>query len=163
MIKATKTISTTILGIALTAILFSIALPVLPSSVVQAQEMGTNTTSPANESVIIVGNTTLPSQLAAANTSITTISIVKGGADPNNEQFYVPKLANITVGATVKWINDDPIPHTVTSGTPEGPTKEFDSGFMKAADSFIHTFNEKGLFEYFCLPHPWMTGTVAVS
>jgi plastocyanin len=163
MIKATKTISTTILGIALTAILFSIALPVLPSSVVQAQEMGTNTTSPANESVIIVGNTTLTSQLAPANTSITTISIVKGGADPNNEQFYVPKLANITVGATVKWINDDPIPHTVTSGTPEGPTKEFDSGFMKAADSFIHTFNEKGLFEYFCLPHPWMTGTVAVS
>jgi len=165
MIKATKTISTTILGIALTAILFSITLPVLPSSVVvQAQEMSTNTTSPANdEPVTIVGNTTLTSQPAPANTSITTILIVKGGADPNNEQFYVPKVANITVGATVKWINDDPIPHTVTSGTPEGPTKEFDSGFMTAGDSFIHIFNKKGLFEYFCLPHPWMTGRVAVS
>jgi nitrite reductase (NO-forming) len=163
MIKATKTISTTILGIALTAILFSIALPVLPSSVVQAQEMGTNTTSPANESVIIVGNTTLTSQLAPANTSITTISIVKGGADPNNEQFYVPKMVNVTVGATVKWKNDDPIPHTVTSGTPEGATKEFDSGFINVDDSFTHTFDKKGLFEYFCMPHPWMTGKVTVD
>jgi nitrite reductase (NO-forming) len=163
MIKATKTISTTILGIALTAILFSIALPVLPSSVVQAQEMGTNTTSPANESVIIVGNTTLTSQLAPANTSITTISIVKGGADPNNEQFYVPKMVNVTVGATVKWKNDDPIPHTVTSGTPEGATKEFDSGFINVGDSFTHTFDKKGLFEYFCMPHPWMTGKVTVD
>jgi hypothetical protein len=78
MIKATKTISTTILGIALTAILFSIILPVLPSSVVvQAQEMSTNTTSPANdEPVTIVGNTTLTSQPAPANTSITTISYI---------------------------------------------------------------------------------------
>ncbi len=159
MISAPRTISTTIVGIALTAILFSISFPILPSSVVvQAQEM------PASEEpVTMVGNTSLTSQSAPANTSTTTISIVKGAADPNNGQFYVPKVANITVGATVKWINDDPIPHTVTSGTPEGPTKEFDSGFIKAGDSFIHTFYKKGLFEYFCLPHPWMTGRVAVT
>jgi plastocyanin len=165
MIKATKTISTSILGIVLMVILFLISLPVLSSSVVvQALELNINKTSPANEEpVTIVGNSTLASQPTSANMSITNISIVKGGADPNNELFYVPKVANITAGASVKWINNDAIFHTVTSGTPKGPTKEFDSGFIKGGDSFIHTFNNKGLFEYFCLPHPWMAGRVSVS
>lgn len=155
----TKAIRISILGFGLTAILFSVSSHVLPSSIiiVYAQE---NTTSLA-EPVTPAGNTSLTSQ--PENTSITTVSIVKGSADPKNERFYIPKVANITVGATVKWTNDDPIPHTVTSGTPEGPTKEFDSGFIKSGDSFIHTFNNTGLVEYFCLPHPWMTGTVRVS
>jgi len=30
-------------------------------------------------------------------------------------------------------------------------------------DSFTHTFDKKGLFEYFCMPHPWMTGKVTVD
>ena len=165
MIKDTKSISNTILWMASMAVFFLITFSVIPSLVVvEAQETGSNITLPtSDEPATIVGNTPLTSQPVPANTSTTTISIVKGGADPNNEQFYIPKVANITVGATVKWKNDDPIPHTVTSGTPEGTTKEFDSGFIKVGDSFNHTFNKKGIFEYFCLPHPWMTGKVSVS
>ncbi|MBT5206234.1 MAG: hypothetical protein HOM00_03905, partial [Acidimicrobiaceae bacterium] len=30
-------------------------------------------------------------------------------------------------------------------------------------DSFSHTFTEAGTFDYFCTPHPWMTGTVVVD
>jgi len=164
MIRATKSISNSILWIALTPVFF-LTFYLIPSLlVVQAQEMITNIAFLTSyKPVTIVGNTALTSQPLPANTSTTTISIVKGGADPNNEQFYVPKMANITVGATVKWENDDPVPHTVTSGTPEGPTKEFDSGFINVGDSFTHIFDKKGLFEYFCMPHPWMTGKVTVD
>jgi plastocyanin len=165
MIKGPKFISNSILWIALMPVFFLITFYLIPSLlVVQAQEMSTNITFLSSyEPVTIVGNTPLTPQPLPANTSTTTISIVKGGADPNNEQFYVPKLVNVTVGATVKWKNDDPIPHTVTSGTPEGPTKEFDSGFINVGDSFTHTFDKKGLFDYFCMPHPWMTGKVTVE
>jgi plastocyanin len=165
MIKATKPISNSILWIALMPVFFLITFYLIaPLLVVQAQGMSTNITFLSSyEPVTIVGNTPLTSQPLPANTSTTTISIVKGGADPNNEQFYVPKMVNVSVGATVKWKNDDPIPHTVTSGTPEGPTKEFDSGFINVGDSFTHTFDKKGLFDYFCMPHPWMTGKVTVE
>jgi plastocyanin len=165
MIKATKSISNSILWIGLTPVFFLITFYLIPSSlVVQAQEMSTNITFLTSyEPVTIVGNTPLTSQPLPANTSTTTISIVKGGADPNNGQFYVPKMVNITAGATVKWKNDDPVPHTVTSGTPKSPTKEFDSGLINVGDSFTHTFDKKGLFEYFCMPHPWMTGKVTVD
>jgi plastocyanin len=165
MIKATKSISNSILWIGLTPVLFLITFYLIPSLlVVQAQEMSTNIAFLTSyEPVTIVGYTPLTSQPLPANTSTTTISIVKGGADPNNGQFYVPKMVNITVGATVKWKNDDPVPHTVTSGTPEDPTKEFDSGLINMGDSFTHTFDKKGLFEYFCMPHPWMTGKVSVG
>jgi plastocyanin len=164
MIKATKSISNSILWIALTPVFFLITFYLIPSLLVQAQEMSTNIAFLTSyEPVTIVGNTPSTSQPVPANTSTTTISIVKGGADPNNGQFYIPKMVNITVGATVKWKNDDPVPHTVTSGTPEGPTKEFDSGLINVGDSFTHTFDKKGLLEYFCMPHPWMTGKVTVD
>jgi plastocyanin len=165
MIKATKPISNSILWIALTPVFFLITFYLItPLLVVQAQGMSTNIAFLTSyEPVTIVGNTPLTSQPLPTNTSTTTISIVKGGADPNNEQFYVPKMVNVTVGATVKWKNDDTIPHTVTSGTPEAPTKEFDSGFINVGDSFTHTFDKKGLFQYFCIPHPWMTGKVTVD
>src|SRR5206468_5305536 len=104
MIKATKSISNSILWIGLTPVLFLITFYLIPSLlVVQAQEMSTNIAFLTSyEPVTIVGNTPLTSQPLPANTSTTTISIVKGGADPNNEQFYVPKMVNVSVGATVK-------------------------------------------------------------
>jgi plastocyanin len=155
------------LGIALMSILFSIILNIAPSSSssVHAQKTNTNTTSPINDPTITnAKNTTLTSQPTDIDAStITTISIVKGAASPNNGQFYVPKEANIVSGVTVKWINDDPIPHTVTSGTPEKTTKEFDSGLMSKGQTFDHTFSKAGSFDYYCIPHPWMIGTVIVS
>jgi len=32
-----------------------------------------------------------------------------------------------------------------------------------AATTFSHTFNEAGTFEYFCMVHPWMAGTIIVG
>ncbi len=92
------------------------------------------------------------------------ISIVAGAANPLNAIFYDPTQANITVGTTVNWTNDDENPHTVTSGNPKtGPDDQFDSGFMVAGDTFSWTFEKAGTYDYFCILHPWMTGSVVVS
>ena len=69
----------------------------------------------------------------------------------------------VKVGTTVTWLHGDPVPHTVTAGTPENPTGEWDSGFLNEGDSFTHTFNEVGEFPYFCTVHPSiMRATVTV-
>jgi plastocyanin len=91
--------------------------------------------------------------------------------DPANADIaYSPKLTTISVGGTVTWINNDTLFHTVTSGFSTGelgkagtPDGLFDSGEVQAGETFQHTFDEIGTFDYFCTPHPWMIGQVVVT
>lgn len=85
------------------------------------------------------------------------------GCDETNE-CYIPADISISVGETVTWSNDDTAAHTVTSGTPtEGPDGIFDSSIFMAGTTFEYTFDEAGEYPYFCIVHPWMTGSVSVS
>lgn len=83
--------------------------------------------------------------------------------DPEKE-FYVPESAAAAAGTTVSWYNYDVAAHTVTSGTPGGDVGSlFDSGIMAPDARFEWTFSEPGEYDYFCILHPWMTGSVSVS
>ncbi len=85
------------------------------------------------------------------------------GCDETNE-CYIPAEVTINAGETVTWSNDDTAAHTVTSGTPsDGPDGTFDSSLFMAATTFEHTFDESGTYDYFCMVHPWMTGTIQVN
>ena len=86
---------------------------------------------------------------------------------PENANIaYSPPLVTIPVGGTVRWINQDIVAHTVTSGLSDGfsgtPDGVFDSGFMETGDTFTHTFDTAGTYSYYCIPHPWMRGTLLV-
>lgn len=72
---------------------------------------------------------------------------------------YAPQELTIKKGQTVTWTNKDSAPHTVTSTS--GNT--LDSPLLKKGEKFSFTFSETGTFEYFCAPHPNMTGTVIVT
>ena len=78
---------------------------------------------------------------------------------------YMPHTININTGNKVSWINTDVEVHTVTSGfensTDKG--KQFDSGLLKTNQTFEHTFNKAGVYNYFCTIHPTMTGVVNVK
>ena len=68
------------------------------------------------------------------------------------------------MGGTVTWENDDTAAHTATGGSAtEGPSGVFDSSLIMAGSSFSHTFEDAGTFDYFCMVHPWMAGTVIVE
>ncbi len=78
--------------------------------------------------------------------------------------YYDPQDITVSVGTTVNWINDDETIHTVTSGTPdEGPSPMFDSGIIDAGNSFSYTFQDSGTFDYYCIVHPWMIGSVTAE
>jgi len=96
-----------------------------------------------------------------------TISVPSGssvpGCDETNECF-IPAEVTVSVGDTVTWSNDDSAAHTVTSGTPsDGSDGIFDSSLFMAGTTFSYTFDKAGEYNYFCMVHPWMTGTVQVN
>ena len=96
----------------------------------------------------------------------TSISIVPGSSAPTNKIFYDPSPANVAVGTTVTWINDDATLHTATSGTGlDDPNsgKVFDSSYLSKGKTYQHTFDKAGTFDYYCTLHPFMVGQVVVK
>jgi len=92
----------------------------------------------------------------------TVVSIPQGaGFQQPGQVYYDSNLVTVVIGNTVSWVNDDEQVHTVTSGTPTGgPDGLFDSGLISSGGSFHQTYDTVGTFDYYCIVHPWMQGTV---
>jgi plastocyanin len=60
----------------------------------------------------------------------------------------MPEELTIPTGATVVWINEERPKHTATAD--DG---RFDSGDQRLGDSYAYTFNEPGIYPYFCRYH----------
>jgi plastocyanin len=76
---------------------------------------------------------------------------------------YRLKVITGPVGTTVIWEYDASLPHTVTSDT-----NVFNSGTMGNGDRFSYTFEEAGVFPYYCTFHggaggSGMSGVVNVT
>ena len=86
------------------------------------------------------------------------------GCEKRVSGCFIPNPVTIPVGGTVTWKNNDTAPHTATSGSPiGGPSGVFDSSLIMDGSAFSHKFEDAGTFDYFCMVHPWMAGTVLVS
>jgi nitrite reductase (NO-forming) len=89
---------------------------------------------------------------------------------------YSPVQLTVQVGDTVRWVNGDSVPHTVTpadkstwgtQGSGDAP-----SMWLERGDSWSFTFSAPGVYAYFCIPHAalqadgsyaGMVGTVVVT
>ena len=86
------------------------------------------------------------------------------GCEDTAEGCFIPSPVTIDIGETVTWENNDTAAHTATGGSAtEGPSGVFDSSLIMAGSSFSHTFDSVGTYDYFCMVHPWMSGTVIVE
>lgn len=81
-----------------------------------------------------------------------------------HEFAFYPQQLTVSRGDTVKWINrEDPL-HHVKSGVSGGtPDSLFESGDLAYNDTFAFVFDTVGLFNYYCLLHPTMIGSVTVE
>jgi plastocyanin len=68
---------------------------------------------------------------------------------------FDPAQVTIATGTAVSWVNEDSVPHTVTS-----TDDAFDSGIFDPGANFTWTFDQPGSFPYACQLHPQMQGTV---
>ncbi|MHA7734802.1 cupredoxin domain-containing protein [Nitrosopumilus sp. S6] len=85
------------------------------------------------------------------------------GCEETNE-CYIPANLTINAGDTVEWINVDTAAHTVTGGSPaDGPSGVFDSSLVMGGAAYSFTFEDAGSYDYFCMVHPWMVGSVTVN
>jgi plastocyanin len=76
---------------------------------------------------------------------------------------YIPDDAYVLEGGMVSWENNDhDFIHTVTSGTPETGSDNKFNGVLRPGEIFYHTFGQEGVYPYYCMIHPWATGTVTV-
>ena len=96
-----------------------------------------------------------------------SVDIPKGTSVPGCEESnscFSPADITVNAGDTVEWINVDTAAHTVTGGSPaNGPSGVFDSSLVMASASYAFTFNDAGSYDYFCMVHPWMVGSVSVN
>jgi len=105
---------------------------------------------------------------AFADHTSATVTNAIGSSTPgceNTNQCFIPNPVTIAMGGTVTWENVDNAAHTVTSGSPaDGPDGVFDSSLIMAGGAtFSHTFDAVGTYDYFCMVHPWMAGSVIVE
>lgn len=88
---------------------------------------------------------------------------------------FHPRTLEVEVGTTVRWVSEDAVLHTVTSGeqgtqgvpgVSEGESAEvsglFDQDMPDGGSTFTFTFDEPGTYPYFCEIHPGMAGEIVV-
>lgn len=120
-----------------------------------------------------------------------TITMAAGGGEPGYAvNIFLPSTATVKTGDTIHWTAPWKEPHTVTFGeptgdptvpsTPAGTPATYDgtgfvsSGFIgtefvfgppgtpPSPDSFDLTFTKAGTYDFYCVIHPLMTGTITV-
>ena len=91
------------------------------------------------------------------------VLIPNGNFDIANTGFYIPLNLEVTIGTTVEWLNDDSVPHTIQSQDEQGVIIGlFNSAPLMTGDTFEYTFDESGVYNYYCSLHPWRVGIITV-
>lgn len=122
--------------------------------------LDTASMEPGQYPYVCVVHAWMTSVLVIEEESSVPVSIPQGAAiNEAGKIFYDPDVLDVDVGTKVVWTNNDTAVHTVTSIDSD----MFDSGIMTADMTFEHVFSEAGEFDYLCMLHPWMTGSVTVG
>src|SRR5918995_418274 len=96
-----------------------------------------------------------------------TINILEGSSIQGSPD-YDPEELTASAGAEVTVVNQDTLPHTVTSGTgPQDPNSAqlFDTSLINGGESATLSLAQvtAGQYDYYCMVHPYMTGKVVVQ
>lgn len=71
---------------------------------------------------------------------------------------FRPDTLTIKAGDTVRWTNDDDVPHTATD-----KGRSWNTGTLSANRGKSITFDTAGNFDYFCKIHTNMKGRITVE
>ncbi|QQG48957.1 MAG: hypothetical protein HY247_01165 [archaeon] len=112
-------------------------------------------------------STTTTSTTSAVTCTPSTCAYVNitngaGTCGPVGPCGYAPLSVTLVIGVnnTAVWKNLDPGSiHTVTETTGVGPS----SGDMHENGAYQYTYATAGTFDYKCIYHAWMRGTVTVK
>jgi plastocyanin len=78
--------------------------------------------------------------------------------DVKSLTFGRRQRVEVTAGTVVLWRNHDPLTHVVAADD-----KSFESPPIDPAASWAKRFDDAGTYNYHCIPHPFMMGTIVVK
>ena len=96
-----------------------------------------------------------------------TLTILEGSSIQGSPD-YDPDELTVAAGSEVTVVNQDTLPHTVTSGTsPTDPNSAqlFDTSLINGGESATLSLAQvaAGQYDYYCMVHPYMTGKLTVQ
>ncbi len=92
------------------------------------------------------------------------VEIPNGNFNVSGSAFYRPLNLEIKAGTTVTWVNEDSVPHTIQSQDEFGKIIGlFNSAPLETGEKFEYTFEEIGVYNYYCSLHPWRVGLITVT
>jgi len=117
--------------------------------------------------VVLAGQNAVSAASYGGDPAPVHVTIVLGAGTNTSSLGYSPDVIRVVIGVnnTVVWTNNDTAPHTVTSvagGIPSG-AQAFNSGNLNPGQTWNYTFTQPGTYEYRCIYHYWMKGTVVVE
>ena len=71
--------------------------------------------------------------------------------------LFSPSHLTIDAGTTVTWANADAAVHDATERD-----RSWNTELLSKGEAGEVTFDQPGMFEYFCSIHPWMEGAITV-
>ena len=92
------------------------------------------------------------------------IIIPNENSDVSSSGFYLPLNLETSTNTKVTWVNDDSVSHNIQSQDELGNVIDlFNSPPLNTGDRFEFTFEEAGVYHYYCSFHPWRVGVVTVK
>lgn len=71
-----------------------------------------------------------------------------------DDNIFKQTVVTVSRGTTVTWVNNGNIRHNVVSDD-SSPKKGLDGPLLDSGETYSHTFDEAGTYNYFCQPHPF--------
>lgn len=129
-------------------------------------QSSTNTTMPGSSENVTSGSTQGVQSTVTAGGGV-TLTILEGSSIQGNPDFDPDEL-KVKKGDKITVKNADTMPHTVTngeSGSDPNSGKLFDTSIINGGDSAeIDTAAvDAGEHPYYCMVHPYMTGTLTIE
>src|SRR5918998_2608464 len=123
----------------------------IEASPTQTMDAVQETGGAATDPTTVPAQTTQPAESTAPapNSTITV--------DISNHAFN-PAQLNVAPGTTVRFVNNDPEPHTATADN-----GLFDTGILQPGSSFDVLLDGSGTVTYHCELHPHMQGSIVVG
>jgi halocyanin-like protein len=137
----------------------------------------TNRTTPSSPTPTTAPDTTdeTPTETEHAHESSSPLAseaTIDMDTTVGEEQIYAPNVVSIEPGGTVTWEATSGV-HSATAYHPQNGKPQripsgaepFDSGLLDEGESFSHTFETEGVYNYYSLPHEntGMVGTIIVG
>jgi len=118
--------------------------------------------------VVVAGGSECSNSMMSPSLAAHDVTIVLNAQTKTNTAFSPDTFTvSLAAGGTVTWGNGDFTTGTYgTSGTTHTVTSDnalWDSGDVPPAHTYSHTFTNTGTFNYHCMHHPNMVGTIVVA